>query len=172
MSQLLVGAWRLLASALIAYALVRHRFLALDHALNFTVRKGTLATVLLATFFVVFQVIENLLDANLGLVAGGLATGAMLLSARPLERAGARLAKALVPRGQDPAVSSDDERLRLFREQAYMVWSDGMMGRKERLLLDNLRERLRIPLEEAVRIEREATLQAPAAAAKSANLST
>lgn len=169
-SQLMLGAWRLAAAVLVAYALVRHRFLALDETLSVAVRKGTVVTIMIATFLVVFQIVENVLDERLGWVFGGLATGLMLLAARPMERVGHRVAQAIVPRG-GVTDAPDETRIALFREQAFMVWSDGVMGRKERLLLDNLRERLQIPLEVAAELESNAARHAPTVA-KPALLST
>lgn len=151
----LFGLWRLSAAAVVAYALVRHRFLDLDLRINWTISRGTVATAFLLVFLVVSQLIERMASEKLGYLSGALAAGVLLLAIKPLERLGDRVADGLHPRGRrdglDPA-----RRLELFREQAVMVWSDGVMGRKERLLLDNLRERLGIPPAAAAAIEHEA----------------
>lgn len=153
----LFGLWRLLASALVAYALVRHRFLDLDLRINWTISRGSVFAILAGTFIVVFQVVENALDQRLGIVVGGLATGVMLLAIRPLERLGDRIAASLHPRGRLDKLDGN-QREALFREQAMMVWADGVIGRKERLLLDNLRERLGIDVAVAARIEHSAAM--------------
>ena len=151
----LYGTWRLLGASLVAYALVRHQFLDLDLRINWTISRGTVVAVLLATFLVVSNIAENLLDQTLGVVAGGLATAVMLLALKPLERLGDRVALRLHPRGRVDRMDQE-ARVALFREQAWVVWADGQMARKERLLLDNLRERLGIEIGQAARIEHEA----------------
>lgn len=151
----LYGTWRLLGASLVAYALVRHQFLDLDLRINWTISRGTVVAVLLATYLTVSNVAENVLDQTLGVVAGGLATAVMLLALKPLERLGDKVAMRLHPRGRVDKMDHE-ARVALFREQAWMVWADGQMARKERLLLDNLRERLGIEIGEAARIEHEA----------------
>lgn len=150
------GAWRLLVASLVAYALLRHHFLDLDLRINWTISRGTVVAILAATFLVVFQVVENALDQTFGIVVGGVVTGLMLLAIKPLERLGDRIASSLHPRGRLDRLDKA-QREALFREQAEMVWADGVIGRKERLLLDNLRERLGITAEVALRIEGRAS---------------
>lgn len=168
LTAMLFGTWRLLGASLVTYALVRHRFLDLDLKINWTISRGTVLAVFVAAFLVVFKVIENALNSKLGILFGGVATGLLMLAIKPLERLGDRVASEVHPRG-DP--KGDVERLALFREQAMMVWADGRIGRKERLLLDNLRERLGVEIGKAAQIEHEAALAAPQVSA-SADLSS
>ncbi|MEK6975297.1 MAG: hypothetical protein AABY18_03030 [Candidatus Thermoplasmatota archaeon] len=151
-----VGLWRVLGAGLVTYALVRHRFLDLDVRINWTVSRGAVVACFVVTFVVVSKIAENFLNQRFDWAWGGVATGLLVLVLKPLERLGDRVADGLVPRGRAPHELGKAEKLALFREQAFMVWADGMMGRKERLLLDNLRERLSIPAQIAVSIEHEA----------------
>ncbi|HEX9817141.1 MAG TPA: hypothetical protein VGB18_09190 [Candidatus Thermoplasmatota archaeon] len=48
------------------------------------------------------------------------------------------------------------QRHQLYRDQAVLVWADHSITRRERILLDNLREHLALTFEEAARIERDA----------------
>jgi hypothetical protein len=145
-----IGAWRLLAAVIISYALISHRFLDLDLRVRWTISRGTLLAIFAAVFIIVFQVVENQLDAKYGIWTGGIATGILLLAVKPLERFTDRVANSIIPHRRD-----GDDPLALYRDQAELVWADGVMGRKERLLLDQLRDRLRIVPHEAARIEHE-----------------
>ncbi|MCA1810671.1 MAG: hypothetical protein LC623_01505, partial [Halobacteriales archaeon] len=82
------------------------------------------------------------------------AAGLLVFALSPLERLGRRVADAVGPRPQEGLTHR--ERLRLYEEQATLVWSDGVMGAKENLLLERLRSRLGIALEEATRINQAA----------------
>jgi hypothetical protein len=150
----LVGLWRILLPAMAAYAIVRHRLFDLDIKIRWTIRRGTVAGVFLAVFLAVTQVGQNLLNDRFGLLAGGVAAGLLVFALSPLERLGRRVADTVGPRSQEGLTHR--ERLRLYEEQATLVWSDGVMGAKENLLLERLRSRLGIAHEEAVRINQAA----------------
>lgn len=152
---LLTGFWRLLLPALIAYAIVRHRLFGLDLKVKWTLGKGAVGAVFVAVFLTVSQLIQNLTSANFGIVGGAMAAGLLLFAIRPLENLGERFAQAVLPHAKPVTSMSKAEGLRLFQDQATLVWADGLMGVKERLLLDNLRERLGIPMKTAQKIEHE-----------------
>ena len=51
---------------------------------------------------------------------------------------------------------TQDERAHLYRDQVELAWADGRLTVKERALLDQLRERMGLSLEEAGAIEARA----------------
>ncbi|HUR63954.1 MAG TPA: hypothetical protein VM241_05690 [Candidatus Thermoplasmatota archaeon] len=150
----LIGLWRILLPALAAYAIVRHRLFGVDVKIRWTLRRGTVVGVFLAVFLIVGQVGQNLLNARFGLLSGGVAAGLLVFALSPLEKLGHRVADALGPRPQ--AALTHHDRLQLYEEQATLVWSDGVMGAKENLLLERLRSRLGLGHEEAARINHAA----------------
>lgn len=151
-----LGAWRILLPALVAYALVRHRLFDLDLKIRWSINRGTVAAAFLGVFIVVANVAENYLDARLGVVTGGVAASVLVLALNPLQRLGERLATAVVPPERPPGELSPDERLDIYRDQLVVAWADGALNRRERLMLDRLRERLGIEASLAARVEREA----------------
>jgi len=165
----LLGLWRILLPALVAYSLVRHRLFDVDVRMRFALKGTSLAGIFLAVFFVVNKVTENLVasrfgQGNAGIYAGGAVAGLLLFALSPLQRVVERFSQAVLPHSKPMGSMTDPERLALYRHQAVLVWSDGAMGRKERARLDRLRARLAIPADEAIRIEAEAanqSLQAP-----------
>ncbi|HUR64656.1 MAG TPA: hypothetical protein VM241_09260 [Candidatus Thermoplasmatota archaeon] len=159
---LLTGLWLLLLPVLATFALVRHRLFGLDVKVRWTISKGPLAFALLATFFVGAQLAQNYLSAAYGWVGGGVLAGLLLFAANPLQKMGERLAEG-VARTRPLAALTHGERVDLYRAQATLAWSDGSLARKERLLLDSLRERLGLTADDAVRVEREALSTPPSA---------
>jgi hypothetical protein len=150
----LIGLWRILLPAMAAYAIVRHRLFGIDVKIRWTIRRGTVAGIFLAVFLIVTQVGQNLLNERYGLLAGGVAAGLLVFALSPLEKLGRRVADKVGPRS--PAGLTQRDRTQVYEEQAMLVWSDGVMGAKETLLLERLRSRLGIGHEEAARINQAA----------------
>jgi hypothetical protein len=152
----LIGVWRIVLPSMAAYAIVRHRLFDLDLKVRWTLRRGTIVGIFLAVFFVTNQVAQNFLSAKYGVVAGGVSAGLLLFALSPLERLGHRVADAVGPKAKPAKGLDHKERLQLYQEQAALVWSDGLMGRKEARLLEKLRSRLGLTYEEAAHITQAA----------------
>jgi hypothetical protein len=157
----ILGLWRTLLPALVAYALVRHRLFGVEVRLKWTLVRAMMAFTFLGVFFVAAQLAQNYLSSALGWSLGGVAAGLLLFAVSPIQRMAERFTQAVLPHTKPVASMAHPERLDLFRHQAVLVWSDGAMGRKERALLDALREHLALPFEDAARIETEAAAHAP-----------
>lgn len=151
----LYGLWRLAVPVAVVYALVRHRLFDIDVQLKRGIVQSTIVLTFLALFFSVSKIAENYFSENESLLVGGVTAGLALLALSPLEKLGRRVADMLMPHAAPVAKMPEPQRIELFREQTRLIWSDGMMGRKERLVLDQLRDRLGIPHETANRIEHE-----------------
>lgn len=159
----LTGLWLLVLPVLVTYALVRHRLFEADVQLRWTISKGPIAFGFLGAFFVGAQVAQNYLSDEYGLIAGGVLAGLMLFALHPLQRIGEKLADGVTPRAKPISKLTHDERLDIYRSQAALAWADGHLARKERFLLDSLRERLGIAAEDALVLEREAIMSTPTA---------
>lgn len=153
---LLVGLLLMVPPALVAYAVLRHSLFDVDVKVKWTLAKAPAAVIALATFFIVTQIAETYFSTSLGAIAGGLMTGILVLALSPLHTIGQRLADGVMPGTKPISAMSHPERVELYRTQAVLAWNDGWLAAKERLLLDHLRERLGLTLEEAVHLEREA----------------
>ena len=111
----------------------------------------------LAVFFVVAQLAQNYLAGVYGWLAGGVAAGLLIFALSPLQHFAERVANAAMPGVRSIAEMAHPERLDLYREQAGLMWADGVIDRQERALLDSLRKRLGLSHEEAASIESEAS---------------
>lgn len=165
---------RAFAALLLTYALARqiisgpHAF-QLDLRAGAGVRRGTVGGVLVAIFFVVsesaaqlfsqFAATQNLspvISQLIGIVGAGI----LLVFLHPLNRLGERLSTSVLPNAKPLAELADHERSTIYQEQVELAWADGSITRKERLLLDKLREQLRLPISQAVTLESRAARQA------------
>jgi hypothetical protein len=150
------GVFRAMAMTLLAFSILRHQLLGIDVKVKWTIKRGTLAGMFLAVFFVVAQLGQNYLSGALGWAVGGVAAGLMLFALTPLQRLAERVADAAMPGVKAVGEMTRDDRASLYREAARTAWADGVLTRDERAMLDTLRDRLGLGGDESIRIEREA----------------
>jgi hypothetical protein len=156
--------WSVVFAAVVAFALLRHRLFGLDSAVKFTVSRSTIVATFLAMFFVVSKIVETVAQEAFatdgtvwGALVGAVAAGLLLFAIRPLERLGERVADTVLPGHRTPEM---ERKLRHYHEHVQLVWSDGLMGIRERSLLEKLRVKLGISPEDALRIEAQAAERA------------
>jgi hypothetical protein len=150
------GIARIVAVVLLGFGILRYQLLGMDVKVKITIRRSAFAGIFVAVFFVVSQIAQNLLNDQLGWALGGIAAGLLLFLAAPLLRFAGGIADAVIPDAKPVAQMTHPERAALYRENAAFAWADGVLDRKERLLLNNLRDQLGIPAAEAARLEEEA----------------
>ncbi|HLE48179.1 MAG TPA: hypothetical protein VI818_07780 [Candidatus Thermoplasmatota archaeon] len=169
-SSFLVGTVRLFTASLVAYAIVRQQLsrldvFSLDARLRLTLRRSTLAAIFVAAVFATAEVSVNALQSGglpLGATSGVssalsiLVGGLLLVAIQPLQRWADRVSNSTMPRARPIADLTQDERAHLYRDQVELAWADGRLTVKERALLDQLRERMGLSLEEAGAIEARA----------------
>jgi hypothetical protein len=148
------GFSRTLGAAVLAYAILRGQLLGIDLKVKWTIRRGTLAGIFIAVFFVVSQVAQNWLQ-QYGVLAGGVAAGLLLFGLTPLQRFAERVADTAMPGVKAPGEMTRDERVAFYREHLRLAYADGTVDRGERLMLRHAREHLGLDAELAERIEAE-----------------
>lgn len=151
-----LGLWSLALPVFSAGPVLRSRVLNVDRVVRLTVQRGTVVSISVAMGFVAVEVLANFLSATVSLGVGMGAAALLLLLLHPLQRMADRLSRDTVPEGRPVGDMTHPERLRIYAEQAELAWMDGTLQRKERMLLDRLRERLGLSLTEAAEIERRA----------------
>lgn len=154
---LLLGLWRMTLPALAAYALLRHRLFDLDVRVKLVLQRATIGAVFAGVFFVVTEGSAYVLGSQFGMLAGIVAVGALVPAMGPLRRAAERIAE-LLPEASAPARELPLERRRqIYHEFALQAWADGALAREERAFLDQIRVRLGLSAEDALRLESEAS---------------
>lgn len=157
LARVLDVAWTVAFPVLLTYALLRHQVFDIDLRVKGTIRQSTLAAVFLGVFFVVSAAAQELLTESYGWAAGGLAAGLLVFALAPLQGFAHRVANAALPGVKTVGEMTRDERATLYRDQLLLAYADGAVDRSERVLLDGLRERLGLSVDDAHRIEREVT---------------
>ncbi len=161
---------RLLFPLIVAYGVVRMNAAGidpfrLDISARTTIRRGTIGGVVVALFFIISEGSANILqeiaatqdlDPAWAQAFGILGAGLLVFALTPMQRWGDRVAGSVLPHARPLDQLTILERQRLFGEQAAIAWADGSITRKERLLLDALREKLALPAAEAARLESRA----------------
>lgn len=140
------GITRVASVAVLAYAILRHQLLGLDVTVRWTIKRGTVAGVFLAVFFVVSQIAQNTLS-DYGTLLGGAAAGLLLFAIAPLQRAAERVADAAVPlAGEAPVARGKEDS---FRAALRLAMKDGRLAATEQREMAVLAEDLRIPARRA-----------------------
>ncbi len=147
--------WVVAGAALIVYAVVQHHFLDSRRRLRGTVRTSTLVGVLLVLFFVVKELLEEVLEERYPIIPGLAAAVIAVALLHPILIVVGRLVRKWMPATAALSNLKPNERFAVYRSQVEVVWMDGVVTRKERSLLDRMRDRLEVPAEAAERIERE-----------------
>lgn len=142
--------------AVLAYAILRHQMFDVDVKLKWTLRRGTVAAVFLAVFFVVAQLAQNFLSDQYGWALGGAGAGLLLFLLAPIQRAAERLSDKAMPGVQekDPAYVRAKKR-ETYRSAYAAAWSDGTMTQKDMRMLQQVREALGLPDKDVLAVERE-----------------
>lgn len=147
--------WVLAAAAIIVYAILNHHFLDRQPRVRGAVRTSTAVGALLLVFFVAKELLEEVLQGYYPVLPGlGAAVVAVFLL-QPILFIVARVLHGMIPEEAALSDLKPNERRAVYRHQVEVVWMDGLVTRKERLLLDRMRERLGLSAEVAQRIEEE-----------------
>lgn len=150
---ILLGAWRLSLAAFVTYALVRYSMFGIDARLRSAVAWGWVVALFGGTFFVVSESIEALATSQWGTVGGLLSAGLLALAARPLARAGRRVAHFVLPASIGPPPKA----VAIYRDQFVLLQEDGTVTAKERASLERLRKSLGLSWKDVAEIERPVT---------------
>lgn len=144
--------WRLAMPALVTYGLLRHSLFGVDLKVRATVRRGAVAAMFLAVFFVVTEIAQNWLQ-QYGVVAGGVAAGLLLFALAPLQRLAERFAAQAVPDARAVENMAEAERHHLYSGLLHAAWADGRLDPGERRMLESARRQLGIAAEKALELE-------------------
>ncbi len=155
------GTTRLLMVAVLAYGIVRYQVLGIDVKVKWTLKQSTVAAIFIATIFLASEGVQILFgeeNAWLGVLAGGV----LVFALAPLQRFAERVSDAAMPGVRPPSQMGERERLALYRDQVAVAYADDAVDRRERAMLEALREHLNISAEDAVAIERDVSAGAAA----------
>ncbi len=127
---------------LLAYAILRGQLFDLDIRLKTTLRRGVLASGFPLAYLVFSQIGENILNRELGILAGGIAAALLLLLLAPLQRFSHRVADAAIPGVKDTQQYQVFRKMEVYKDTLESFLVDGTLSERERTALDRLRVKL------------------------------
>jgi hypothetical protein len=138
---------------LLGYGILRTQLFDIDLKLRKGVERVLLGGVLLAVFFVVAQVVANLLNDRLGLLAGGIAAGLAVFALLPMQRLAERVAAAATPGIRTDSAYLAYRRMMVYR--AAVEASEHPPAEANQAVLAALRRELGISDDDAEALHRE-----------------
>ena len=154
------GPVRMAGAVLIAWGILRYQVLDFDVKLRWGLERSTLASIFIAVFFLISEGAQEIFGAAASNAwVGIIAAAALTFFIAPLQRLAERVGARALPDARPAASLLDVEVRDLYEQRLRAAWGDGALTRDERVLLEHLRERLRIPVEEAATLERRLLAQ-------------
>ena len=153
-----LAVWRLAIPFLIAYALMRYQLFDIDIRIKAGIRRGIIVGAFTATFFLVSEAAEALLQGERGPLFGIVGAGALAFLSRPVRSFAGRAADRFMPDTKPIAQQSHGERLRFYLGQFELINQDGEVTTKERRMLDRLRRTLALDPQDVSLLERTGRL--------------
>jgi hypothetical protein len=145
----------LFAIPLIAYGILRTQLFDIDLKIRWTIKQSTLAGVFVAIMYIVSEGASNLLEAELGNVAGLLAAAVVMFFLAPLQRFAERVATVAMPNTQNTPEYASFRKMQVYEAALAEALLEGGISEKERTLLVHLRDSLGISEFDAEAIEEE-----------------
>jgi hypothetical protein len=106
----------------IGYAILKAQVFDIDLKIKWGLRRGTVAGFLVGVFFVGSQLVENVTNAQFGLVGGSVVAGLAIFALRPVSRLVDRIADRAMP-----GVENTEEYVRFRKLQVYQTALDEML---------------------------------------------
>lgn len=150
----MVAGWSTLGAALVGWGILRYSLFDIDIKLKASLQRSTVAAVFVAVYFLVSEVGAVWFSDVSGSDYWGIAAAALLLLAlHPLQGATERVFDGLMPAARPLGSLNRDQQVAFYREQVDLMWMDGHLSPKDRLVLANLRVRLGLDTETAEAVE-------------------
>ena len=147
----------LLAIPLIAYGILRTKLFDIDLRIRWTIKQSTVAAVFIAVFYLVSEGADRLLSSELGSIMGLLASALVVFFLVPLQRFAERVAGAAMPNTEKTPEYAMFRKMQVYEAALSEALPDGAISKRERDLLNRLRDSLGISFSDAEAIEGELT---------------
>ncbi|MGI9264930.1 MAG: hypothetical protein ACR2QU_08365 [Gammaproteobacteria bacterium] len=143
----------LLAVPLIAYGILRTQLFDIDLRIRWTLKQSTLAAVFITFVYLISEGAERLLSAELGNIAGLLASAIVVFFLVPLQRFAERVASMAMPNTQNTPEYAAYRKMQVYEAALDEARQGGGISAKERALLEHLRDSLGISPVDALALE-------------------
>jgi hypothetical protein len=141
------------AVPLIAYGILRTQLFDIDLRIRWTIKQSTVAAAVVSFVYLVSEGASRLLSSELGNVAGLLAAAAVVFFMAPLQRFAERVASAAMPNTVNTPEYAAHRKMQVYEAAVGEALQGGGISRKERALLNRLRDSLGIATADAEALE-------------------
>ncbi len=148
----------MLAVPLIAYGILRTQLFDIDLRIRWTIKQSTLAAAFFAVFYLVTEGADRFFASEFGNWIGLLATALLVFFLAPLQRFADRVATLAMPNAQNTPEYAAYRKLQVY-EAALEEALPGGISEKERVLLNHLRDSLKIAPSDAASLEEDLRVQ-------------
>lgn len=147
--------------ALLAYGMLRSRLFDLDLKVKIGIRRSTAVTLGLVLVLGAAKVAEAYLNRTFGLLAGGIAAGAVLVYAPRLNKLGDKVANTAMPSVQPTPAYIQYKKLEVYKAAVESAIETGGVTDKERASLGRLGAKLGLSPEDCRALEADVPLFGP-----------
>jgi len=152
----MVGFWSAVGAAMVAYGVLRYSLFDIDLKLKVSFQRSTVAAIFVAVYFLVSEAATVWFSGVSGSDYWGIvATGILLLALHRIQGLAERVAGTLMPTTKPLMALERDEQIAFYREHVDLMWMDGHLSPKDRVVLASLRTRLGLDPETAEEVELE-----------------
>ena len=151
---LMVAFWSVLGALLVAYGILRYGLFEIDLTVKLTLRRSTVAAIFVAVYFLVSEAATVWFSGVSGSEYYGIiAAGLLLLALHPIQGIAEGFVDRVMPSTQPLQSLDRSEQVAFYREQVDLMWMDGVLSPKDRLVLASLMTRLGIDPDTAEAVE-------------------
>ena len=152
----------LLYVPLVAYGILRLQLFDVDLRIKRGIKRSTIATSFVATFFVVSEFAGNYLSDQLGTMMGVLATGILVFFLDSIQRAAEKVSNAAMPNTNESVEYLSFRKLQVYEASLRASLEDGTISKRQRKVLDNMITSMNLDAKVAQQIEMDMIAEATA----------
>ena len=138
---------------LLAYAVLHSQLFDIDLRIRWAIKQSTLAAAVVATIFLLSEGADRLLSAELGSIAGLLAAAIVVFFLAPLQHLAERVAGVAMPNTQNTPEYAAFRKMQVYEAAVAEAQLEGGISKKERALLNRLRDSLGVSTSDAEAID-------------------
>jgi hypothetical protein len=146
----------ILLAVMLAYGILSTQLFGIDLHIKWTLRRGSVAATIVAAFFVVSEVAQEVFSSHIGPLLGILAAGCLVFAIAPLQRFYDKVADAAMPGVDDSPEYREARRREIYKNAVMSAMQDGVVTEAERDVLASLASDLGLTPRDTLALEREA----------------
>jgi hypothetical protein len=141
---------------LMGYGILRAQLFDIDLRLAAGLRRGTVAAIVLFSFFAAAEFAKSVVSEEFGYVIGAFAAAALVFVIKPVEHFAASFSSAVLPGVEASPTYFAFRKLEVYMEAVEAAYEDGQLSTEDRIILKRLQAKLDVEPVDAARLEEDA----------------